>query len=159
MDSDQSRTIVAFDPGLTTGIAVLTPNNKIRIYEINVPYSEYQCKAKHLYSVWEYLFNLQPITGIVYEDFTYQHRTTVELFPVQVIGVLELYARIANVPIFSETASAAKKFWTDTKIKALGEWVPGMPHGMDALRHLLYHLALRNKEQEWILKLHETDQV
>ena len=142
--------IMSFDPGLTTGVAVLTHPDDIRLFEIHVPLSEHQCREKHLYRVWEHLMDWERPDEVVYEDFTYQHRTTVELFPVQVIGVINLYGQITRVPIFSETASAAKRFWTDYKLKAIGRWVPGKDHAMDALRHLLYHEAIRKKNQRWL---------
>jgi hypothetical protein len=65
---------------------------------------------------------------------------------VEYIGVIELYAQQHNVSITKITPADGKGFWNDKKIKALGLWIPGCPHGMDALRLLLTYKMKWNLE-------------
>ena len=123
--------IMSFDPGRTTGLAVYeedpTPNYTLM-------------ELKGLHTVWKALFTGGP-TQIVYESFLYQRRTKVDLTPVEVIGIIKLYAETYEVPIVSQTPATGKRFWTDSKIKKVGLWQSGAPHAMDALRHMLYYQA------------------
>lgn len=130
--------ILAFDPGVTTGVTVWTENimqstqNKYTPGEMSL-----------------YLRTQQP-TEIVYERFIYQRRSRVELFPVQIIGVIEAYAELAGVPVKVQTPSQAKNLWTDEKLKKLGLWEISKPHAMDALRHMMYYLVVTKGDRSWL---------
>lgn len=106
-----------------------------------------------LSNVWDTLEELQP-DEIVYEDF--KHRPNLmkaELHSVQVISVVELWAErrmqtygIDN-PIRGKYLPAdCKAFWTNDKIKRLGVYTPGVPHGTDAQRVCLKHQGL---DKQW----------
>ena len=129
---------IALDPGVTTGIAGYI-GGVINTGELKVTH-------KYLY---EYLRRTSP-SEIVYESFVYQRRNKVELYPVEVIGVIKLYCQMYNVPLYVQSASQAKNFITDDKIKKMGLWVKGQVHGMDALRHLLYHLIITKRDERWL---------
>ena len=149
--------ILSFDPGVTTGIALYDDFDRqpllvLRTWEHNSQFN--------LERYWKLLHEHNPDI-IVYEKFTppaaTRHR--VELFPVQVIGVLRLWVSLRQAGgmgdaclEFSHTASMAKGLWTDEKIKRLGLWVPSQGHGMDALRHLLYHLTITRGDKTWLTK-------
>lgn len=130
--------IIALDPGITTGIAAYA-GEVINTDQLKVPH-------KFLY---EYL-RLSSPSEIVYESFVYQRRNKVVLYPVEVIGLIKLYCEMYSVPIFVQSASQAKNFITDDKIKKMGLWVKGQVHGMDALRHLLYHLIITKRDERWL---------
>ena len=134
--------IIALDPGITTGIAELRYNDKIRIDHLKVPHLEF----------YHYLLSREP-SEIVYESFVYQRRNKVVLYPVEVIGVIKLYAAVADIPAYSYSASQAKGLITDDKLKKMGLYEPGLKHGMDALRHLMYHLIVTKGERQWLTKL------
>jgi hypothetical protein len=77
-------------------------------------------------------------------------RDGLELISREYIGVAKLATQThANVKIYSQSASDAKSFVKDNKLKAL-DWyrlTVAMPHARDALRHLLKHLvSTRNVE-------------
>jgi len=128
--------IIAFDPGGTTGLAkVILPEEKLDVGQ-----------SHSAEAIWYFLNNEWP-DQIVYEKFLYQRRDKVDLTPVEVIGVIKLWAAVNRVPIASYTAAQAKTFWTDQKMKKLGGWFEGMPHGTDALRHLLYHRVFTMKHE------------
>lgn len=133
--------VIALDPGITTGVALYTdwPNKYVKTDQLKEFHEGF----------FNYLVRNKP-TEIVYESFIYQRRNKVELYPVEVIGVIKLYAQTYNIPLFVQSASQAKGFMTDDKIKKMGLWVRGQKHGMDALRHLLYHLIITKGDKSWL---------
>lgn len=136
--------IIALDPGITTGVAYLSDERIIHTDHI---------MPTHL-NFTKYLASYAP-TEIVYERFFYQRRNKVELYPVEVIGVIKLFAEQYDIPLYAQTASQAKGLFTDDKIKLMDLWVKGQVHGMDALRHLLYHMVITKGDRSWlnVLKL------
>lgn len=135
-----TQKIMAFDPGFTTGVAIQDERNLTLL------------QVKGLSNVWGLLQTGVP-DMIVYESFLYQRRDKVDLRPVEAIGVIKLYAEQLMVPILSQTPAQGKRFWTDEKIKKLDLWVPGEPHAMDALRHLLYYQAFKLNDQSLLERL------
>jgi hypothetical protein len=131
--------ILALDPGVTTGWSYY---NGTRVLQSG------QFKGSHL--KFEGHLSEWASETIVYERFQYQRRDKVVLYPVEVIGVIKLYAEKWGVSLFEQTPSQAKNLWTDDKLKTLGLWIPGKPHAMDATRHLLYHLVVTKGDREWL---------
>jgi len=80
-------------------------------------------------------------THVIYEDFSYRNRarTGLDLTPVKLIGIIELFReRFEPLTLFTkQSAAAGKGFFTDDKLKDLGVYVTGMQHARDATRHLL----------------------
>lgn len=139
--------IMAFDPGRTTGVAFLHDNGGINTYELR----QVIIGDKDL--THEFIFNDTAIARpheIVYERFQYQRRPNVDLYPVEVIGVLKMYTQKLDIPIKEQTPAQAKNLWTDSKLKTLGLWEPSQPHAMDALRHLLYYMTVWKEDRTWI---------
>lgn len=136
--------IVAYDPGRTTGVAILngraSPGEE-RILTFQQP--------DHHGDFWQDLHALGP-DEVVYERFQYQRRPNVDLYPVEVIGVIKLYCVTEQIPIKEQTPAQAKNLWTDGKLKKLDLWEPAKPHAMDALRHLLYYLTITKGDRSWI---------
>lgn len=139
--------IVAYDPGRTTGVAYF------RDYKTRGAQSVVtdQLEPHHL-TLWTDIESLDP-NKIVYERFQYQRRPNVDLYPVEVIGILKLYASMHGIPIKEQTPAQAKNLWTDEKLKKLDLWVPAKPHAMDALRHLLYYMVVTKGDRSWIDQL------
>ncbi len=136
--------IIALDPGITTGVAELWDNGKIYVHHMKEPHLEF-------YRFLE--TGRVTLDEIVYESFVYQRRNKVVLYPVEVIGVIKLFCATNAIPAYSQSASQAKGFMTDDKLKAMGLWEEGLKHGMDALRHLMYHLIVTKGERQWLNKL------
>ncbi len=134
--------IMAFDPGGTTGVAVLVKND-IRTWQI-----------KDLLPVWGLLQQVSPHT-VVCESFHYQRRDKVDLTPVEVIGVIRLWCDTYAVPLIEQTPATGKKFWSNDKLKKTGLWSTTDKHAMDALRHLLYYITFEVKDLTWIQMLKE----
>lgn len=135
--------VMALDPGGTTGWAMCSPNEQ-----------EVMCgqigPEEHHGSLWVLMSGANPET-IVMESFQYRQfqgvaKAKVELAPVEYIGVVRLYKAI-HAPWLNlnfHTASMGKKFVSDEKLRRLGWYKPtaGFPHARDALRHLVYYLVV-----------------
>ncbi len=134
--------ILALDPGVTTGFAALGLNDAVKADQV-------RCDHRAFY---DFLVGYNPDT-IVFERFVYQRRDKVELWPVEVIGVIRLYAEQFEVPLFAQTPSQAKNLWTDEKLRKIGLYHTGLVHGMDAVRHLLYHLVVTKGDRTWLENL------
>lgn len=120
--------IFSADPGVTTGVTIITSAGEYSFWQID-------CRSLE---AWErFLMDVSPDV-ILYEDF--KHRPNLmkaELYSMQVIGVIRLYAEKHLIPIpFTPIPSEAKAFWDDAKIRKIGLWKPGKnyEHAMDALR-------------------------
>lgn len=93
---------------------------------------------------------------LVCESFEFrQHRgefnqDKIDLSSKEYIGVVELYSQMTGVPVTYQTASVAKHFISDDKLRRLGwyDLTKGMVHARDALRHLLYYLIVAKKVRE-----------
>ena len=131
--------IIALDPGVTTGFA-------IHHYDDSIKTDQVKCSHRAFYDL---LVQFDP-SEIVFERFTYQRRDKVVLYPVEVIGVIRLFAEQFEIPLYAQTPSSAMNLFTDEKIKKMGLWTPGLVHGMDALRHLLYYMVVTKGERKWL---------
>lgn len=131
---------VAFDPGLTTGYAVGYLDDGFMAVKAG------QAKWTHL-DLWAELQLSQP-DYVIWERFVFRKRSQhegVELYPRELIGVLHLYVQVRNqelnhscVAVEQMPMKSDGSYYTDDKISKDGLWIRGKPHGMDALRHLLY---------------------
>lgn len=95
-----------------------------------------------------------------FRQFTGFDKSKVELDSVEYIGVIKLYSQLSHTPLHFQTASVAKHFVSDDKLKRLGWYTPtaGMVHARDALRHLLYRLIVVHGVREpftnqWLAKV------
>lgn len=137
--ADASHTVLALDPGKTTGYCYGIHTNKKLIL---VP-DEGELSLVEIYERMREFTSIDDGSNlhIVYEDFNYRNaaRMGLDLTPVKVIGVIELF-RDRHEPIISfskQSASTGKMFYTDEKLKELGAYRVGKKHGRDATRHLL----------------------
>lgn len=159
--------VIALDPGGTTGWASFYDN----------PH-ETDMKVKRDLPIWDrgqigpyehhgelldFLMSEKPDT-ICFEEFTYQIRNkskyaaaAVNLISKEYIGIIKYFGQRANIELVARHASHAKSTWTDDKLKALGLWVPGNPHAMDATRHLLAHLVVDLKMTNLLAPLRPRD--
>jgi hypothetical protein len=129
--------LLGIDPGVTTGFCRMSQNYQATTWQAN---------TQSMSTVWDELESAYP-SEIVYEDF--KHRPNLmkaELHSVKVIGVIELWAETKGIPIVGKYLPAdCKAFWTNDKIRRLGLYTKGVPHGIDALRVCLRHKGMNNK--------------
>lgn len=119
---------VALDPGITTGYSLMIHTEEVCYISCD------EEKFSHR-ELWDFLYEIEP-DHVVCESFEYRnnrHRDNLELYSLEMIGVIKLYCDPSM-----QTASKGKGFYTDTKLKKLGLYIPGRGHGRDAMRHLLH---------------------
>lgn len=152
--------VIALDPGGSTGVATAEwrstgPDDRLT-HPDQIKFFQWQLGPEdHHLALWSTVNN--NYTEIVWESFEFrQHLLTdedgnpipklkVELISREYIGILRLFCELSQTPSHHRNASSAKRFITDERIKELGLWLPGMPHAMDATRHLLRYLVVVKK--------------
>lgn len=142
----QETRIIAFDPGGTTGWAIVTiESGELRSIESG------QGKYRAL-DLWTMLISYAP-HYIVCETFRYrtQSRAGLDLTSMKWIGVFELYCQQTpgNCHLKMQEPSEGKGFWTDEKLKKAGLFIRGKPHSRDAVRHLAYFLTFKAGSRMW----------
>lgn len=135
----ESRCIMAFDPGLHTGLCIFWPAvNRMSTDELD-----------SLESVWDQLSRHDP-SVVVYESFHWQSRRSVDFTPIEVIGVIKLWCKLNGKKLEPQTPSQGKAFWTDDKLKRANLYVVGSPHKRDATRHMLHYLTFNQGDKSWL---------
>lgn len=134
-------TYLALDPGGTTGWVRYSPEapSLMRFVTGQLGPEEHH---ERLYALLE-REHTQKYT-VICESFEFRQnkqRDNINLMSREYIGVVKLFRKERNVPVVFQTAGAAKGFVTDEKLKAMGLWVPGQKHAMDAMRHLVFYLV------------------
>lgn len=139
-------TIMALDPGVTTGAALWTPEGTLFAWQIFSP-------EKPFSKIWKDLTYYRPETLVV-ESFNYQRRDKVDLSPMAVIGCIHTWNQVASPAskVVHQSPAQAKVFWTDDKLKKMVEWQVGEPHANDAKRHLFYYMT-KIGDKRWINQL------
>lgn len=70
-----------------------------------------------------------------------------EHWSIEQAGVLRHHSRWAGIEFVDKhSASNAKKFVSNERLRAIGWWQPGKGHANDALRQVLVHIAERDQE-------------
>ena len=126
--------VIAIDPGVMTGYA------RGKISEGHLYYYAFQM-VDDVDDLWRRLKDVRP-RHVIIEDFEFRQgkqRTGINLFPVQLIGVTRLYALMGDVQcaVHIQKASYGKAYYTDNILKSRSLYKRGIPHAMDASRHLL----------------------
>lgn len=141
--------IAAFDPGVTTGIAIYDNEadqgtNRYRAFQVRPDL--YPNPHDTLYEV---INTINPDL-IIYEPFHFRQGKTGAVFTgIEYIGILQLWQQRNKRQIKIITPSDGKGFWSDAKIRRLGLWHSAATHAMDAIRILLRHLM---KDKEWLAR-------
>lgn len=129
--------VLALDPGRTTGYAMgdISETGKMLIVTGEAVWDHHALMAQ--------LEWYKPHV-IIYERFDFRRspkyqRDRVDLFPRELIGVVELYAESTNdIRLDTQSASQAKGYFSDRKLKDDGVYRVSKPHANDAARHLLH---------------------
>ena len=130
--------VLAIDPGVMTGYAYARINDagEMQFFPFQM--------TDEVDDLWRRLFEFKP-DRIVMEDFDFRgghHRaaTGINYFPLQLIGVTRLYELTeptGRCALYLQKAAQGKSYYTDTMLKKNNYYKRGVPHGMDAVRHLL----------------------
>jgi hypothetical protein len=129
--------VIAIDPGVMTGYVYAdVEDGKAQCFPFQM--------TDDVDDLYRRLVDFKP-RYIVMEDFEFRSRasTGLNLFPVQLIGVARLYEIMSldQVAVYLQKPSYGKSYYTDPTLKAKKLYKRGVPHGMDALRHLLQWLT------------------
>lgn len=120
---------IAFDPGLTTGVAWRAANGDIHAT---------QWPGESIVAILDG-FEVSPgITEVVVENFRSRPGPAVNLSAPEVIGRIYAWADATGVPVVRQDASPVKRVVTADRLRAAGGWKRGEEHARDATRHLLY---------------------
>jgi hypothetical protein len=142
--------ILAFDPGLATGVAYYSPNLD-DFHSDEIP-------GGLLGTVdwFEDFFYFNYPSVVIVEKFTIMDSTakkTRQYDAIYANGYLEARCHTLEVPFVRHTVSNVKTFATNDKLKRLGWYKGGAGHADDAARHLLFYLAKRPEGQSLLRKL------
>lgn len=128
---------VALDPGRTTGYSM---GDISEVGKMIVVSGEMEWTVGQLLAQLEWY---KPHV-IVYEKFDFRRssryqRDKVDLYPRELIGIIELFGENnEDVRLDTQSASTAKGYFTDRKLKEDKMYRTNMPHANDATRHLLH---------------------
>jgi len=124
--------ILALDPGVTTGYAVGIVEGTTFSYMLN---GQAKLTPGDLHTM---LSSISP-SIIIAEAFEYRNRARsgLELFSRNLLGVTEAYAEKLDVKLTEPSAGYGLGFFDNAKLEKLGLYRAGLPHAMDATRHLL----------------------
>ena len=137
--------IIAIDPGVTTGICTA----RLKADYLFVTPNQVKATLAQMYTILNDFIGVGSTqTHVIYEDFEYrnQARAGLDLTPVKIIGVIQLIQecnRTGSTIFYRQTAAMGKAYYSDDKLKELGIYKKGVPHGMDATRHLMHWLEFR----------------
>lgn len=128
--------VLFVDPGITTGYV----EAKITDEEIKLTLRQ---SKDSCYDLWRLLLIMAP-NEVVCEDFEFRRGLMqAELFPVQLIGIINCYAEFRKIDVRLQKArlihGTGAYFDTIDSIKQQGVYIPGKDyhHSMDAMRHFL----------------------
>ncbi len=137
-------TVVAVDPGGTTGLALWSPEMGLTLRELAPADSAVDWLADTARSLKKATFVVEryiitPATA----KMSQQHDA------LEIIGALKFLVRRHGHAMVMQTPAEAKAFSTDAKLKRVGWYSPGEGHARDASRHALLFLA-----KQGIIDLH-----
>jgi hypothetical protein len=128
---------LTLDPGGTTGYCLSVIEDPATVF---IAYTEQKIDLDQL---WRGLGKLQ-VDKIICEDFEYRNRARagLDLTPVKMIGVVELYGLTdSGAEIFFQNAATGKGHYNNEKLKQQELYLKGKDHGRDACRHYLQWLT------------------
>lgn len=133
-------TLIAVDPGKTTGVAVWEMHTPTPIGIELAPLGA----ARHVRKAMD--CEMAGTVFVICEAFVFSARTLHASFQpdaLEVIGMMRLICweqeQVMVTPL--QQASSAKSLMTDARLKDLGWWVKGKGHANDALRHMGLYAA------------------
>lgn len=129
-----SNLVLALDPGRTTGFALA----RIAGPTVEIGYSERKLDHSHF---WNFLVDYAP-EHVVCESFEYRRQDNVDLYPCELIGVLNFWDQYNDRVKYQKPKQAVGKnaAYNDAVLKRMGLHFATPHHGRDACRHLLVWL-------------------
>lgn len=139
-DNILQQTVIAYDPGETTGVAIWLPATRtIELHQLDT--SDIVKASKALKPFFPH-----HLKHVRIEDYkVYGHKASehagLRLHTSELIGAIKLLCLQHDIPYSMKLAVHAKQFWTDDKLQLCNAYHRGMKHARDASRHLLFLLC------------------
>lgn len=126
---------LALDPGMCTGYAIAYKGDRA----FDICYSQEYFDAN---AFWRFL-NETKSDYTVCESFEFRQakQTGVELYPVELIGILKLNRYFKSDSLYFQQAHIQGKktaYFSDQRLKEMELYRKGVEHGRSAVKHLLY---------------------
>lgn len=143
------RKLLCLDPGKTSGWSLFEDGKLTASGQIENCYDDKNIDVTGLLKLAE---DIQP-DFILYEDYKVysnklERHAFSSVFTVRLLGAIETYAQMNNVPVHKQMATTAKNFVTDDKLKQWGFYQTGKKHARDSIRHGCYFLLFYKRGQD-----------
>jgi len=141
---------IGLDPGGKTGYCLYDPFTR----EVSV---DQLTEDEHHSKLWTYFVVHKP-KKIICERFDHRpNQKAAELVSREYIGVAKLYVQMHKSVdlVMQQQLKGHRGLWTDDKLKVLGLYETNTPHGMDALRQVLYYVTVEENDLYWVHKYQE----
>lgn len=151
--------VLAIDPGQNVGFCLKYAEAHYKIWQ-----TYYITGDSHL-QFYNHLYEVAP-DKVIYEPFTFQQnfqdKPKIEYVAAEMVGIIKFYCQETSTQMIPQPASSVvgkTAFWGDSgagnaRIKATGLWdSTKYPHGMDALRHMLYYETFTLHDKRWLRML------
>jgi hypothetical protein len=139
----EGESLLALDPGETTGWAHFESGKFVRCGQIPIKEQNFQQAITEMQLLLAFI---KP-TLIIIEDYRVykwkaEDHINSSLWTPRLIGGIETLAFLArpSIPVIKRLAQQAKQFCTDDKLKQWDLWQRGERHARDAIRHGCFHL-------------------
>lgn len=147
--------ILAVDPGPTSGIALMHDDIGPTSWIEHTTHKPPLLQLYTMISVLADTFDVLIIERFEFRKDDQRTREKIDFTAAEYVGVLKLWAaQHPDKTLVMQGASVAKGFWTNDKIKRVSLWNPAaVPHGIDALRHLLYYVTFVMNDNRFLSML------
>lgn len=163
--------ILAVDPGPATGFCLY--DDEIKSIKKEGLRANFESWIEPLHPRQQHLqvYNILESTDfdkLIVEKFEFrkddQARDKIDYMAAEIVGVCKVWAQqewhqrgaMNNLIMQGSSLIGKTAFWSDDnkRVKQLGLYDSKVaPHGMDAMRHLLYYLSFTLNQTEWFRKL------
>jgi len=133
--------LLALDPGETLGWAMFKDG---RLYSIGQEQLVHNRESIDFTKIEKVVGNANPSVVVCegYRVYPWKRDAHVwaELITPRIIGAIEMVCSVNNIPLYFQSAAAAKGFCSNKKLKNWGYYHESFKHGRDAVRHGCYWL-------------------
>lgn len=143
--------IWACDPGKCSGWAHLTVENGEVSFFLAGQTDHFELGDMLRNSKWMDTME----TVFICESYKQNCKMTQAPWSLETIGLVRYWAHYYSIEFYLVNPSEHKSLIKDEVIKRAGLWIPGLPHGMDAIRVGLYWLIKERRLLTSCLKLEQ----
>lgn len=135
---DPQLRVLALDPGETTGVALFSGPNLLRVQQVSYP-TLHGCFSQLRQITLDESPNVVVMENYKIYNWKAKDHSWSELFTPRLIGALECLCEDIPVKLVKQMAQIGKGFCTDDKLKLWGLYEKGQRHSRDAMRHACYY--------------------